>query len=158
MVTGNGGKIISAIMEAGFEISAMQMFTMEKANAEEFYEVYKGVVQEYNAMVNELTAGPSLALEIRAQNAPIAFREMTGPADPVSGVKHDFLSAEPTGKILPWNPKHFHPFLGRIKSLFFHFQSDFCWLLNLHILKHIHMDFTRHPDLFSFDLHKLVPN
>ena len=118
MVTGNGGKIISAIMEAGFEISAMQMFTMEKANAEEFYEVYKGVVQEYNAMVNELTAGPSLALEIRAQNAPIAFREMTGPADPVSGVKHDFLSAEPTGKILPWNPKHFHQFFGENLSLF----------------------------------------
>lgn len=83
-ISGNGGKIINAIMDAGFEISAMQMYTMEKANAEEFYEVYKGVVQEYNSMVNELTSGASIALEIRAQNAPIAFREMTGPADPVS--------------------------------------------------------------------------
>lgn len=62
----------------------LQMFFMEKANAEEFYEVYKGVVQEYNAMVNELTSGPSIAMEIRAQNAPVAFREMVGPADPVS--------------------------------------------------------------------------
>ena len=71
-------------MEAGFEISAIEMFHMEKANAEEFFEVYKGVVQEYNSMVLELTSGPCIALEIRAQNAPVAFREMTGPADPVS--------------------------------------------------------------------------
>lgn len=79
---GNAGKIISAIMDAGFEVSAIEMFTLEKANAEEFYEVYKGVVQEYNALVMELTSGPCIALEVRAQNAPIAFREMTGPADP----------------------------------------------------------------------------
>ncbi|KAL4220172.1 Nucleoside diphosphate kinase 7 [Mactra antiquata] len=79
---GNAGKIISAIMEAGFEVSAIQMFHMEKANAEEFYEVYKGVVQEYNSMVLELTSGPCIVLEVRAQNAPVTFREMTGPADP----------------------------------------------------------------------------
>ncbi|KAL3848131.1 hypothetical protein ACJMK2_019008 [Sinanodonta woodiana] len=82
VLDGKAGKIINAIIEAGFEISMLQMFFMEKANAEEFYEVYKGVVQEYNAMVNELTSGPSIALEIRAQNAPVAFREMVGPTDP----------------------------------------------------------------------------
>ena len=71
-------------MDAGFEITMVKMFHMDKANAEEFYEVYKGVVQEYNAMVLELTSGPCVVLEVRAQNAPIAFREMTGPADPVS--------------------------------------------------------------------------
>ena len=48
-------------------------------------QVYKGVVQEYPAMVDELTSGPCIVMEIRAQNAPQAFREMTGPADPVRG-------------------------------------------------------------------------
>ena len=43
---------MSAICEAGFEVSAVQMFHMEKANAEEFFEVYKGVVAEYK--VNKL--------------------------------------------------------------------------------------------------------
>jgi nucleoside-diphosphate kinase len=62
----------------------MKMFHMEKANAEEFYEVYKGVVQEYQSMVTELTSGPCLALEIRAQDAQKTFREMCGPHDPVS--------------------------------------------------------------------------
>lgn len=76
-------------MEAGFEISALQMFHMEKANAEEFYEVYKGVVQEYSSMVTELTSGPCIALEIRAQDAPRTFREMVGPSDPVSIVFAD---------------------------------------------------------------------
>lgn len=38
------GKIISSILEVGFEILMLEMFNMEKVNAEEFYEVYKGVV------------------------------------------------------------------------------------------------------------------
>ena len=55
-----------------------------QANAEEFYEVYKGVVHEYSGMVGELTAGPCIAMEIRAKDAVPAFREMVGPSDPVS--------------------------------------------------------------------------
>lgn len=62
----------------------MQMVNMEQANAEEFYEVYKGVIQEYYAMVKELTHGPCIALEIRSEDAPTKFRDMAGPADPVS--------------------------------------------------------------------------
>ena len=80
---GLAGQIINKILDAGFEVSAMQMFCMEKANAEEFYEVYKGVVQEYTPMVEELTCGPCIAMEIRASNVH-TFREMVGPADPVS--------------------------------------------------------------------------
>ncbi|XP_069105017.1 nucleoside diphosphate kinase homolog 7-like [Argopecten irradians] len=80
--SGNAGEIISQIMETGFEISMLQVFHMEKANAEEFFEVYKGVVQEYGAMVNELTSGPCIALEVRAKDAPVTFRQMVGPTDP----------------------------------------------------------------------------
>lgn len=76
------GTILSAISGAGFEISAMQMFNMERANAEEFYEVYKGVVAEYSSMVTELCCGSCIALEIRGTDAPRTFREFCGPADP----------------------------------------------------------------------------
>jgi len=83
---GIAGKIVNAITEAGFTVGAAQMFTLEKANAEEFLEVYKGVVHEYPAMVAELTLGPCLALEITAPEGspPIApaFRELAGPTDP----------------------------------------------------------------------------
>ncbi|XP_030647528.1 nucleoside diphosphate kinase homolog 7 [Chanos chanos] len=76
------GKILNSITEAGFEISALQMFNMDRANAEEFLEVYKGVVTEYTGMVTELCAGPCVALEIRGTDAPRTFREFCGPADP----------------------------------------------------------------------------
>lgn len=93
--TGIAGKIMNAITEAGFRVGAAQMFTLEKVNAEEFLEVYKGVVHEYSAMVAELISGPCLALEITApDNAPPvapAFRELAGPADPVSGFKWNVL-------------------------------------------------------------------
>ena len=80
------GQIISAIQKMGFEVSAIQMFTLDRANVEEFYEIYKGVVNEYASMVDQLTTGACIALEIRAQNAAQTFREFVGPADPVSSL------------------------------------------------------------------------
>ena len=83
-VPGKTGSIIDRITEQGFHITAVEMFHMEKANAEEFYEVYRGVVPEYPGMVEQLTSGPCIAMEIRAQDPVRAFREAAGPADPVS--------------------------------------------------------------------------
>ncbi|CAL8271708.1 unnamed protein product [Arctogadus glacialis] len=79
---GLAGKVLNSISKAGFEISALQMFTMDRANAEEFYEVYKGVVTEYPNMVSELCSGPCLALEVRGSDTPKSFRDFCGPADP----------------------------------------------------------------------------
>uniref|UniRef100_A0A8C2CKI0 Nucleoside diphosphate kinase homolog 7 n=1 Tax=Cyprinus carpio TaxID=7962 RepID=A0A8C2CKI0_CYPCA len=76
------GKILESIIENGFEISALQMFNMDRVNAEEFLEVYKGVIAEYTNMVDELCSGPCMALEIHATDAPRTFREFCGPADP----------------------------------------------------------------------------
>ncbi|XP_022088200.1 nucleoside diphosphate kinase 7-like [Acanthaster planci] len=84
ILEGKAGKIMMAIVEAGFEVSALQIFHMEKANAEEFFEVYKGVVNEYGDMVQELCSGPCFALEItgKGEQTAEAFREFVGPADP----------------------------------------------------------------------------
>ena len=44
----------------------MEMFYLDKATAEEFYEVYKGVFPEFSSMVEHCTNdGPVIALEIR---------------------------------------------------------------------------------------------
>lgn|SRR6218665_921611 len=80
---GIAGEIISKIGDCGFEITAMTMFALEKTHAEEFLEVYRGVVQEYPSVVSELCSGPCIAMEIRAQDAARTFREFVGPADPV---------------------------------------------------------------------------
>uniref|UniRef100_A0A8C5NY73 Nucleoside diphosphate kinase homolog 7 n=1 Tax=Jaculus jaculus TaxID=51337 RepID=A0A8C5NY73_JACJA len=76
------GKILMAIRDACFEISAMQMFNMDRVNVEEFYEVYKGVVTEYNDMVTEMYSGPCVAIEVQQNNPSKTFREFCGPADP----------------------------------------------------------------------------
>ncbi|KAF7654905.1 hypothetical protein LDENG_00063710 [Lucifuga dentata] len=82
MSEGLTGKILNSISAAGFEISALQMFNVDQANAEEFFEVYKGVVAEYPNMVTELCSGPCMVLEIRGTDSPKTFREFCGPADP----------------------------------------------------------------------------
>ncbi|XP_030439404.1 nucleoside diphosphate kinase 7 isoform X4 [Gopherus evgoodei] len=76
------GKIIKAVLDGGFEISALQLFNMERANVEEFYEIYKGVVAEYTEMVTELCSGPCIALEIRQLDPQKVFRDFCGPSDP----------------------------------------------------------------------------
>ncbi|KAH9512371.1 Nucleoside diphosphate kinase 7 [Bulinus truncatus] len=82
---GLAGKIIMAIQDGGFHFTTIQMFHMEKANVEEFLEVYKGVLHEYPGMVSELASGPVIAMEIISKstdNVPEAFREFCGPMDP----------------------------------------------------------------------------
>ncbi|XP_063746879.1 nucleoside diphosphate kinase 7 [Eleginops maclovinus] len=76
------GKILNSISAAGFEISALRQFNLDRANAEEFSEVYKGVVTEYPSMVTELCSGPCMVLEIHGNDTPKSFREFCGPADP----------------------------------------------------------------------------
>lgn len=44
---GKFGDIISMIHECGFNITALKMCYLDRANCEEFYEIYKGVVPEY---------------------------------------------------------------------------------------------------------------
>ncbi|XP_057301625.1 nucleoside diphosphate kinase 7-like [Hydractinia symbiolongicarpus] len=80
---GLAGNIITAIYKAGFQVSTLQMFRLEKANAEEFYEIYKGVVNEYMPMVDELCNGACIAMEItKDKNVATNFRELVGPSDP----------------------------------------------------------------------------
>jgi nucleoside-diphosphate kinase len=69
VASGDAGKIIDIILEEGFEISAMEMFCLDKPTAEEFFEVYKGVLPEFVAMIESMTAGPCIVMEIRQENA-----------------------------------------------------------------------------------------
>ena len=60
------GKIIDMILGEGFEISALEMFYLEKSTAEEFFELYKGVMPEYQQMIDHVSSGgPCVVMEIR---------------------------------------------------------------------------------------------
>eukprot|EP00731_Ephydatia_muelleri_P002115 Em0001g2115a len=88
VLDGLAGQIIEGITSAGLSVTGLQLHYMNKANAEEFLEVYKGVVAEYAGMVEELCSGPCVALEISGgggaaeTSAHATFRELVGPLDP----------------------------------------------------------------------------
>ena len=79
---GLAGQIIDVILSEGFEISAMEMFNLSRPVIEEFYDVYKGVLPEYVPLIEHMSNGPIIALEVRQQNVVNAFRELCGPHDP----------------------------------------------------------------------------
>ena len=60
----------------------MQMFHLDRPPAEEFFEIYQGVLPEFPAMTEQMTTGPCIAMEIRQENAVKAFRDLVGPMDP----------------------------------------------------------------------------
>jgi nucleoside-diphosphate kinase len=76
------GDIIDRMLQEGFEISALEMSCLSTVAAEEFLEVYKGVLPEYHDIVKQMCSGPVIAMEVRQENAVDAFRALVGPHDP----------------------------------------------------------------------------
>lgn len=58
------------------------MFNLSREVVEEFYDVYKGVLPEYLPLIEHLSNGQSVALEVRQENVVTAFRDFVGPNDP----------------------------------------------------------------------------
>jgi len=87
VLDGQLGSILDKIQEHGWTVNALQLHNFERANAEEFYEVYKEVVPEFETMVCELCAGPSIALEVSSNSGECDVskfkKEVAGARDPV---------------------------------------------------------------------------
>ncbi|XP_045493772.1 nucleoside diphosphate kinase 7-like isoform X1 [Colias croceus] len=87
VIDGNLGAILEQIATSGkFYIAAIAMFSVKLANAQEFYEIYKGVLPEYEAMCIHLAEGKCVALEVKSldsnMNCVCEFRKLCGPRDP----------------------------------------------------------------------------
>lgn len=52
-------------MQDGFEISAMEMFYLERKKAEEFFELYKGVLPDFSSLIDNVIQGPIIVMEVR---------------------------------------------------------------------------------------------
>ena len=61
------------------------MFYLDRPTADEFLEVYKGVIQNFTTYSEEFTTGPCIAMEIRQEDCVKKFRQVCGPMDPVVG-------------------------------------------------------------------------
>ena len=75
------GLVIDEIVSAGFEISAAESLFFDRSKAEEFLEVYKGVIPEYIDQAVQLSSGLCIALEVRGQDAVGMLRRVAGPWD-----------------------------------------------------------------------------
>eukprot|EP00898_Chlorokybus_atmophyticus_P000054 jgi/Chlat1/1049/Chrsp110S01534 len=85
LLEGHAGAIIDAVLSR-YDVTALEMFKLDRPRASEFLEVYRGVVPEYSAMVEELTSGPCIVMEVRPQereasNAHESVRALCGPSD-----------------------------------------------------------------------------
>ena len=90
---GVAGDVITKILDSGLGITAMMGLTMDEADAGEFLQVYKDVVQEYPLMVSELSSGFCIAMEVCGPDAQRVARELAGPPDPVWHRLHKNLFA-----------------------------------------------------------------
>ncbi|XP_017882099.1 nucleoside diphosphate kinase 7 isoform X2 [Ceratina calcarata] len=105
------GDIIDDVQKAGFAVSAVQQFVVNSFDAEEFLEVYKGVLPDYAAMVGELQSGPCIVMEIKHKDEKFdvqgEFRKLCGPMDPdiARQVRPDTLRAK-YGKTKVQNAVH----------------------------------------------------
>lgn len=80
--SGHAGSILQRLLDEGFDVSALAMFTLTTADAEDFLEVYKGVVPEHKKLVEQCASAACWAIEVRAENAVTALRAVCGPHDP----------------------------------------------------------------------------
>lgn len=75
------GSILKMIQEAGFEIKALKMKQLSRAEAEEFYGVHKGK-GFYDELINFMTSGPLIAAILKKENAVEDFRKLLGSTNP----------------------------------------------------------------------------
>ena len=75
---------MDAILSNNFKITAAQLFNLNRPQVEEFYDVYKGVLPEYVPLIEHISNGPTLIMEVcRIDDCPVtSFRDFCGPYDP----------------------------------------------------------------------------
>ncbi|NXC17367.1 NDK7 kinase, partial [Corythaeola cristata] len=77
---GLAGKIIKAIINEGFQISALQMVEIEPLPMPREAQICFFFL--FQDMVTELCSGPCIAMEIIQPEPPKVFRDFCGPSDP----------------------------------------------------------------------------
>ncbi len=80
---GNTGPILAMINKAGFEITAMRMVKLTRAQASSFYDIHRGE-EFFIPLIDYMTSGPVVVMILQHQtgNSVGRFRELMGPTDP----------------------------------------------------------------------------
>jgi len=87
------GEVIRRIQDAGFQIRAMKMIHLSKAEAEGFYKVHRA--QPFFAELTQfMSSGPCVPMVLEKEHAVSDFRLLIGATDPrkadAGTIRHDF--------------------------------------------------------------------
>ncbi len=75
------GEIIAFVLRNRFNINRLRMLAMDRSTAQRFYEVHKDR-EFYPALVDYITSGPVVAMEIEGDDVIKAIRRFIGPTNP----------------------------------------------------------------------------
>jgi len=76
------GTVLGALAEAGVEVGAVELLSLNKAQAAEMFDVYKGVLPFYSDLIHCMTSGHSVAIDARGGPEVCGqLRELCGPFD-----------------------------------------------------------------------------
>jgi nucleoside-diphosphate kinase len=78
---GNAGLVIDRLLKEGFQIRAMNLVHLTKAQAEGFYYVHKER-PFFGSLVNFMSEGPIVPMVLEADNAIEKLRKVMGATDP----------------------------------------------------------------------------
>lgn len=78
------GEVIKAISEEGFTVSGLFSVHLTLSFAEEVFDAYRNVFVKYNAILEQMTLSPTLAVLITGSNYDLVerFRDFVGPVSP----------------------------------------------------------------------------
>jgi nucleoside-diphosphate kinase len=90
------GRILQRIEEAGFQIRAMKMLRLTRAEAEGFYAVHQAR-PFFNGLTEFMSSGPIVALVLEAPDAIKKWRTLMGATDPAKAepgtIRREFASS-----------------------------------------------------------------
>jgi nucleoside-diphosphate kinase len=75
------GEIIAFVLKNRFKIVDLKMFRMDRETAEGFYDVHRER-DFFQAVVDYMTSGPLVAMEIEGEDVVVRVRELIGVTDP----------------------------------------------------------------------------
>ncbi len=78
---GHYGDIISLVLRNGFKIKRLSMEHFDRERAERFYDVHRER-PFFTELVEYITSGPVVAIELEADEAIARLRELIGATDP----------------------------------------------------------------------------
>jgi nucleoside-diphosphate kinase len=100
---GHYGDIITTVLRNGFEIKRLSMTRFDTARAERFYEVHRER-PFFGELVEYITSGPVVAMEVEADEAVTRMRALIGATNPAEAVPGTLRAMY--GKSVQYNAVH----------------------------------------------------